>query len=302
MIVIEGLSKRFPGRATFAIEDIDLELRDGELLGLVGLNGAGKTTAIRIAVGLSVPTRGSVIVDGFDLSRDKVRASQYIGWAPELFPFDPLAKALDLLTFYAGFSGLERRSGRAQAHELLARVGLESAENQRIRTFSLGMRRRFAIAAMMMGDPHNLLLDEVLSGLDPKGLSFIRNWILDQKHLNKAILLSSHLLSEIEAMADRVALIHEGHLLCMVTRDDLARAAAPLVRLKIRQIDTEGLRFLQGLGSVREEGDVILLADPTLALPDIVSELVRRGYKIDEARAENQSLEAYFLQAIDAAS
>jgi len=82
----------------------------------------------------------------------------------------------------------------------------------------------------------------------------------------------------------------------------LRRAAAPLIRLKIRQIDTDGLRFLQGLGSVREERDTILLANPTLALPDIVSELVRRGYKIDEARAENQSLEAYFLQAIDADS
>jgi len=302
MITLRDVTKRFPGRSLPAIEDIDLEIRDGELLGLVGLNGAGKTTTIRIAVGLSVPTRGSVIVDGFDLSHDKVRASQYIGWAPELFPFDPLAKALDLLTFYAGFSGLERKFGRAQAHELLARVGLESAESQRIRTFSLGMRRRFAIAAMMMGDPHNLLMDEVLSGLDPRGLNFIRNWILEQKHLNKAILLSSHLLSEIEAMADRVALIHEGYLLRIVTRDDLARAAAPLIRLKIRQIDTDGLRFLQGLGSVREERDTILLANPTLALPDIVSELVRRGYKIDEARAENQSLEAYFLQAIDADS
>ena len=302
MIRLEGVTKRYRGRSAAAIEAIDLEIRDGELLGLVGLNGAGKTTTIRVAAGLAVPTRGSVTVDGFDLSHDKVRASQRIGWAPELFPFDPLAKALDLLSFYAGFSGFERKSARAQAHELLARVGLESAKNQRIRTFSLGMQRRFAIAAMMLGDPHNLLLDEVLSGLDPKGLNFLRNWILEQKHLSRAILLSSHLLSEIEAMADRMALIHEGHLLRIVTRADIARAASPLVRLRIRHFDTDGLRFLQSLGAVREVDDAILLANPARELPDIVSELVRRGYQIDEARSENQSLEAYFLQVIDTAS
>ncbi len=115
MLVVEDLTKRFPGRSKPAIEGIDLEVRDGEVLGLVGLNGAGKTTTIRVAAGVSLPTQGKVLVDGRDIVREKRLASAHIGWVPELFPFEPQARALPLLIYYAGFHGLRGAPARPGA-------------------------------------------------------------------------------------------------------------------------------------------------------------------------------------------
>ncbi len=298
MIVADQLTKRFPGRPTPAVDDIDLEVRDGEILGLVGLNGAGKTTTIRIAAGISLPTSGKVLVDDLDIVREKRAASRHLAWVPELFPFDATARALPLLVYYAGFYGIPRGEARSRARELLARVGLQEEERGRLRHFSQGMRKRFSLASAMLVDPQNLLLDEILNGLDPQGIAFVRSWVLEARRQRKAVLLSSHQLAELEALADRVAFVHRGRLLRTVDRAELARAGTPTLRIVIPNIDAAALAYLATLGDTHAEGPVAWVARPKIESHEVVAELVRRGFHVAECHRETTSLETYFLELI----
>lgn len=302
MIVVEDLTKRFPGRSEPAIEAVDLEVRDGELLGLVGLNGAGKTTTIRIAAGVTRPTRGRVTIDGIDLAHEKRMASQRVGWVPEQFLFDPDARALSLLEYYAGFHGLTGSSARSLCRELLARVGLAEVETGRIRTFSQGMKRRFSLASAMVSDPPNLLLDEIMSGLDPEGMAFVRGWISEIRRQGRAVLLSSHLLAELQTLADRVAFIHQGRILRTVDRSQLTAAGGAVLHISIRNLDDAALQYLTEVGTPRVEGSTVVLTNPRVEPESINSELVKRGYQVLELRVEPTSLETYFLKLIEATS
>ncbi len=301
MILAEELTKIFPGRTSPAVDDIDLEVRDGEILGLVGLNGAGKTTTIRIAAGITLPTSGHVLVDGLDIVREKRTASRHVAWVPELFPFEATARALPLLVYYAGFYGIAASEARPRARELLARVGLEGEERGRIRHFSQGMRKRFSLASAMLVDPQNLLLDEVLNGLDPQGIAFVRGWAIEARRQGKAVLLSSHQLAELETLADRVSFVHQGRLLRTVDRAELARAGTPTLRIVIPNLDPKALDYLGTVGELRTEGTTVSIARPTAATHEVVAELVRRGYQVAECRVETTSLEAYFLELIGTA-
>ncbi len=298
MLVAEGLTKRFPGRATPAIEGIDLEVRDGEILGLVGLNGAGKTTTIRLAAGVSLPTHGRVLIDGRDIVLEKRRASERLGWVPELFPYEANARALPLLRYFAGFHGRTGPAARDSCRELLARVGLAAVENDRLRTFSQGMKKRFSLASAMVADPPNLLLDEILNGLDPEGIAYVRGWISESRRQGKAVLLSSHLLGELQTLADRVAFVHRGHLLRTIDRGALAAAGTVTLRITVANLDAAAIEYLDSVGSTRVEGRTAYVAQPKLGSDAINAELHRRGYRVEELRIESTSLETYFLGLI----
>jgi ABC-2 type transport system ATP-binding protein len=302
VIVIEDLSKWFPRRTAPAIDGIDLELRDGEILGLVGLNGAGKSTTIRIAAGVSFPTSGRILVDGHDIVYDKIRASEGIGWVPELYPFPPEAKARQLLVFLAGFHGLTGRPADRRARELLDLVGLHANEDDHVRTFSQGMRRRFGLASAMLSDPQNLLLDEILNGLDPEGMAFVRNWVAELRKQGKGILLSSHLLTELQALADRIAFIHEGHLIRVIDHQEVARAGTSVLHILLENPDPAVGTYLGSLGVLRSEGKWFRLEKPSFNTSTITAELVRRGYRVAEIWPEDASLEDYFLRLIHASS
>lgn len=301
VLVFDDLTKRFPRRLRPAIEGIDLEVHDGEILGLVGLNGAGKTTTIRVAAGVSLPSSGRVLIDGCDVVREKRRASARVGWVPEGFPYDVNARALTLLEYLAGFHGISGRAGRARCRESLAQVGLSAVERARIRTFSLGMKRRFALASAMVADPPNLLLDEVLNGLDPEGTAFARAWLLSERKAGRALLLSSHHLGELQAIADRIAFVHEGVLLQTIRRSELAHGARTVLRLTVENLDDAALDYLRTVGTPRVEASTIRLEEARIRAADLNAELVRRGYRIAELREEAPSLETYFLDLIGAA-
>ncbi len=301
MIVTEHLTKRFPGRHAPAVDDLPLEVRDGEILGLVGLNGAGKTTTIRMAAGVALPTSGSILVDGVDIVREKRAASHGIAWVPELFPFEPTARALPLLVYFGGFYGLNATDAARRGRELLARIGLADEEKGYLRDFSQGMRKRFSLASAMIVDPRNLLLDEILNGLDPAGIAFVRQWVLESRREKKAVLLSSHQLTELEALADRVAFVHQGRLLRTIDRAELARAGSPEYRIVIRNLDPAALTYLASVGTPRTEGTTVWLSRPTAESHEVTAELVRRGYQVVECRVETTSLEAYFLELIGVA-
>jgi ABC-2 type transport system ATP-binding protein len=302
VLTAEGLTKRFAGQPTPAVNGLDLEVRNGEIVGFVGLNGAGKTTTLRIAAGVALPTKGRVRIDGLDIVREKRRAAQRLGWVPELFPFEPQMRAGALLRYFAGFHGLSGASASARAHELLVQVGLGEFENRPLRTFSQGMKRRFSLTSAMIADPANLLLVEVLNGLDPAGIAFVRSWGIAMRGEGRSVLLSSHILSELETLADRVAIVHRGRILQVITRAQLAEVGGHTLRIVVDRIDEALLQYLAGVGEPVVEGPSIRLNAPNVDSATINAELVQRGYRVSSLSVEGRSLESFFLEIVRGAT
>jgi len=222
-IVISNISKSF-GKVK-ALDKVSFEVRNGEIVGYVGLNGAGKTTTIRVCAGVLPPDEGDVLIDGYSITKDKRRASQNIGWIPEIPLFEKDFKALDYFVYIAGFHGIPANEARRMGREYLERVGLGDALYKKLGQYSQGMRKRFALALSMISDPQNYLFDEVLNGLDPQGIVFFRELVLELKKRNKAVLFSSHILSEVENIADRVVFIHKGRIVANMTMSEIKSKA-----------------------------------------------------------------------------
>jgi ABC-2 type transport system ATP-binding protein len=221
LIVIRNLSKSFRRANNFAVADFSLSIDNGEIVGLIGINGAGKTTIMRLAAGVIAPTSGNISIDGYNVRTEKVKASRSLGWVPETPNFDPSLRPTDLMVYFGGFYGMSGKEARERGNVLLEQVGLGKQKNKRIKAFSQGMKKRFALAVSMLNDPMNYLFDETFNGLDPEGVRTLRHLILDLKLRKRAILFSSHILTEIENIADRVAIIDKGSLIDVISRDQL---------------------------------------------------------------------------------
>jgi len=219
----ENLTKSF-GRRT-AVADVSFEVYAGEVFGFLGPNGAGKTTTIRMLVGLARPDRGRIRIRGFDLSRDFTRAMAHVGSiveSPDLYDYltgrENLEHFARMLTD-APSPGLRSAGGAGAAGripELAKLVSLEERLEDRVATYSLGMRQRLGIAQALLGAPDLLILDEPANGLDPAGIREIRRLVrLLSTERGIAVFVSSHLLAEVEQMCDRVAIIHRGRTLAV---------------------------------------------------------------------------------------
>ncbi len=301
MLEIRNATKTFSQKRGPAINSVSFDVANGEIVGFVGLNGAGKTTTIRIAVGVSLPTSGTVIVDGHDITAEKPEASKTIGWVPEIPNFEPNAKAWPLMRYFAGFYGINSAEAKKRSKDLLATMGLSGFENQKIRTYSQGMKKRFSLAVSLLTDPQNFLFDEVLNGLDPEGIHFFRELMMEQKKKNKAILLSSHILTEIENLADRVVFIHKGRIVKTVNRDDLATAerSAGILRIVLQTVNDDVLAYVKTLGgTVQVQGNSVILSGFQGDSSQVNAEMVRRGFPVQEIRYEKTGLEDYFFRLL----
>ncbi len=218
MIEIKKLTKIYSRNARPAVSAVDMQIKDGEIMGFAGLNGAGKSTTIRISTGIIYPTSGTVLIDGHDIVREKTEASAKVGWVPELPNFEPNAKPLTLMRYYGGFYGMKAEESIRKGRELLEQVSLGESMNEKLRNYSQGMKKRFSLAAAMLNDPQNYFFDETLNGLDPEGIRFMRKLMVDLKAKGKAVLLSSHILNELENVADRIAIIHKGKIVDLIER------------------------------------------------------------------------------------
>src|SRR5713226_5189439 len=301
MLEIRNATKTFSAKQGPAINSVSFNVANGEIVGFVGLNGAGKTTTIRIAVGVSLPTSGTVIVDGHDITAEKPEASKTIGWVPEIPNFEPNAKAWPLMRYFAGFYGINSAEAKKRSKDLLATMGLSGFENQKIRTYSQGMKKRFSLAVSLLTDPQNFLFDEVLNGLDPEGIHFFRELMRGQKRMNKAILLSSHILTEIENIADRIVFIHRGRVIKIVTREELAtyEGEKGVLRIILQTASDDAISYLNTLGgTVQVQGNEIILSDFRGDSSQVNSELVKRGIPVREIKFEKTGLEQYFFDLI----
>ena len=301
MLQITNLGKRYNGSKVPALDNVTIEVRDGEVVGFVGLNGAGKTTTIRISAGVSLPSEGTVSVEGHDIVREKQEASKEIGWVPEYPIFEQNARVMDLMVYFAGFHGIDQSEARRRAEKLLDQAGLKGLEQKKLRTYSQGMKKRFSLANALLHDPKNLLLDEVLNGLDPEGIQFVRSIVADSRERNRAILLSSHILTEVQNLSDRVVFLHKGRVIGTSTREDLlARESnGRTLRMQITNLDEAAFAFLKTLGDAKLEGtETVILSNPSREFSEINTEIVRRGLKVKEYVYERSDLEAYLFQLV----
>ena len=301
MISIEHVSKSYSSKSPLAVDDVSLEIKDGEILGLVGLNGAGKTTTIRMASGIILPTSGKIVVDGFDIVQEKMKASSRVGWIPEFPNFEPNAKPIPLMKYFAGFYDLGDADVENLIKERLDRVGLSSYLNRKLRTYSQGMKKRFSIAESLIGDPQNIFFDETLNGLDPEGVVFVRKLINSLKSEGKAILLSSHILTEVQNIADKVAIISHGTLIKTLSRDEMKSLGKEAIHITIDNPDEKLPELLEPFGKVIVSTGEITITDLSVARPDypeIPASLIGKGYRVRNFTSTGVSLEEYFFSLV----
>jgi ABC-2 type transport system ATP-binding protein len=268
----QGLGKRYG--ATPALSGVDLEVQPGELFGLLGPNGAGKSTLVKIACGLVRPTEGAARVAGEPAGSAAARAT--LGYLAELFRFPGWLRADELLRLHQRLAG--SRGGEAERAELLELVGLADAGTVRIEAMSKGMQQRLGIAQALVGSPRLLMLDEPTSALDPVGRRVVRDLLLELKRRGVAVLLNSHLLSEIERVCDRVAILVAGRIVAQGSPGELAQARGV-------EIDVDG-----GTRTFPDaaRGEV----------PDLVAGLVAAGERVYGVRVLSSTLEDTYLEAV----
>lgn len=221
-----GLSKtyrsRVPRRESFtALTDVSFAMHAGEILAFLGPNGAGKTTGINLLLGFLTPTRGEVRLFGLDPNDRRARAR--LGYLPENYSFYSAFTAPTLLHYFGKLAGIPRPERGRRIDALLQRVGLMDARSRPVGKYSRGMRQRLGIAQALLNNPELLILDEPTSGFDPLGRLMVRDLLLDLKKAGASILLSSHILSEVESICDRVVILNHGRVVREGLLDDVLR-------------------------------------------------------------------------------
>ncbi len=269
---VSGLRKTY-GSVT-ALRGVDLEVGEGELVGLLGPNGAGKSTLVKTACGLVRATAGTVLVVGEPAGSQ--RANAQLGYLAELFRFPDWCRADELLELHQRLAGSDR--GKAERSELLELVGLLDAADRRIGTMSKGMQQRLGIAQALVGSPRLLLLDEPTSALDPAGRRLVRALLERLRDRGVAVLLNSHLLTEVELVCDHVSIIAGGEVVAAGRPQDLSRPGGV-------EVETgAGVRLFPE--ATREDA------------PRIVAELVAAGEPVFGVRVLRSSLEDAYLEAV----
>ncbi len=207
------------GKRTTAVNEISFDVREGECVGFIGANGAGKSTTIKTLMGFTYAAAGQATVCGHPAGAPEGRRT--VGYLPEVALYYPFMRADELLRLYGTLGGMRAAALRTRIPEVLADVGLAGHERELLRSFSKGMQQRLGIAQALIADPALLVLDEVSSGLDPLGRYDLRTLLLALKAKGRTIFFSSHELSEVESLCDRVLLIDRGRLLREVTQEAL---------------------------------------------------------------------------------
>jgi ABC-2 type transport system ATP-binding protein len=269
---VSGLEKTYG--SVRALTGVDIEVGEGELVGLLGPNGAGKSTLVKIACGLVTPTRGSAAVCGAPAG--SIEAHRELGYLAELFRFPDWCTGEELLVLHQKLA--ESEGGAAERAELLELVGLADAGGRRIGTMSKGMQQRLGLAQALIGSPRMLLLDEPTSALDPAGRRTVRALLEELRGRGVSVLLNSHLLSEVELVCDRVAIIARGAVVAAGTPAELSHAGGVEVET------ASGARLFRE--ARREDA------------PRIVRELVAAGEEVFGVRVLTSTLEDAYLEAV----
>ena len=308
-IEVRGLRKTyrpaFGGRAIDALAGIDFTVQPGELFGLLGPNGAGKTTTVKILLGLTHATAGEASLLGLAASDPESR--RRVGYLPEGHRFPGYLTARQTLSVFGRMSGVDHATLKTRIPELLSRVKLADWIDVKVKKFSKGMTQRLGLASALVHDPEVLLLDEPTDGVDPVGRREIRDLLRAEAARGRAVLLNSHLLSEIELTCDRVAVLRKGRVAAIGTVEELTNK-------REEKISSSGYRFVAsplseeliadfralGAGAERVNGHVRLTARDAAHLNQLVDATRARGALLTELTPEKSTLEDVFVDLVRA--
>lgn len=305
VLSVQHLKKRI-GRK-WIIKDVTFDVKPGEIFGFLGPNGAGKTTTIRMLVDLIKPTEGKIKVCGYDVNRDPERALKYVG---------SIVENPEVYTYLTGWENLEHFArmqpgvDNERIQEVVDIVRLDQRIHDKVRTYSLGMRQRLGIAQALLGRPRLLILDEPTNGLDPKGIKELRVFIKQLASEGMAVFVSSHLLSEIQLLCDRVAIISAGRVLAVGGVSELIEDHSKLAIWHVSPLE-QGKKMLldSGIALVSRPADVM---DDTIVaglgpnavvaemhedrIPDLVQQMVQAGIQVEGVQRIQPTLEQLFLK------
>jgi ABC-2 type transport system ATP-binding protein len=308
LIEVRGLTKQY-GEKT-ALDNVSFSI-GGEILGLLGLNGAGKSTTMNILTGYISPTSGTVSIDGHDMQKEPKEAKSVIGYLPEQLAFYNDMRVNEYLDFVSDLKGIKKRDKKAQIDSACEKVGISHIKERLIRNLSKGYRQRVGFAQALLGDPKVLILDEPTVGLDPSQIIEIRS-LIKEMGKNCTVIVSSHILSEIQAMCERVIVLHNGRVIADDTPENLAKAVRSSFRVAAR-IQGEKGAVEEALKAVPDIKSVKQLAQKEPGAYDYIIESGQeRDIRADVFRAlakadlpmlyiysDELSLEDVFLNLID---
>ncbi|MBD7968117.1 ABC transporter ATP-binding protein [Paenibacillus gallinarum] len=311
VLSVKHLKKKI--RRKWIIKDVTFEVHAGEIFGFLGPNGAGKTTTIRMLVDLIKPTEGVVEVCGYPVHQKPEQALRYVG---------SIVENPEMYNYLTGFENLEHFARmlpdvtEERIYEVTKIVGLGQRIHDKVSTYSLGMRQRLGIAQALLGNPKLLILDEPTNGLDPKGIKELRAFIKKLAEEGLAVLVSSHLLSEIQLLCDRVAIINNGEVLTVGKVDELIGDHSNITVWHVTPFD-EGSRWLTNHPRIKRLRDTSMLDDTLIAnlgpnaiiteMPEeLVSQMVKTmviaGVKVEGVQRVHPTLEQLFLRMTEGES
>ncbi len=306
----QGLAKSYrhpwTGKVVPGLEDLNLEVERGEVMGYLGPNGAGKTTTLKLLTGLLKPTRGEAWLLGEPIER--VASRRRLGFLPEQPYFYEYLTGIEYLEMAGQLSGLTGREAHARAGRWLGRLGLGARPRLVLRKYSKGMLQRLGLAAALLHEPELLILDEPMSGLDPFGRRDVRDLILEQRARGTTVLFSSHILPDVEMLCDRVAILMKGRLTRVATVGELVGGSRQQV--EIRCTGVPPLEIAPELRGVVERCDrpyeTAFLLDDDTRLNETLAWLLRSGAQVRAVTPQRATLEELFLatavSAVDGSS
>jgi ABC-2 type transport system ATP-binding protein len=299
VIRAEGLSKIFRvgflARKVRAVENLSFEVRSGEIFGLLGPNGAGKTTAIKMLLGFVTPTRGAAFIG--QAPAGSIEARRNLGYLPENPALYEFLRGDEYLVFAGRLAGLSRADARKQCAALLEKVGLAGRADRPIRRFSKGMVQRLGLAQALIGDPQTVILDEPMSGLDPIGRKDVRDIILGLRDEGRTVLFSTHILTDVEAICDRVGIMVDAQLTDLGSLTDLVAPGARAVELTVESVPADLVARLQQEGARvlhRDRSTVFTFSDEARAR-EALKAAIAAGATVISFIPHRRSLEELFV-------
>jgi ABC-2 type transport system ATP-binding protein len=290
----QDLAKRY-GK-TVALAGLTMSVRRAEVFGFLGPNGAGKTTAVKLLVALATPTAGEGWVLGAPVG--DLRTRKRLGYLPELFRYQGWMKAREVLGLHCELAGLPRADWKAEIDAALDIVGLADRGDDRVEGFSKGMQQRLGLGVALLGRPELVLLDEPTSALDPVGRHDVREIIRQLKSRGTAVFLNSHLLTEVEQVCDRIAVVDHGRVIATGTMAQILGTDGA-VRVRATGLNASSRVALQTYGSLEDEGEWLTFRGMSQdRVPDLVNEIVRQGGRVYAVEPRHETLEDRFLQLL----
>lgn len=312
MIEVKNVTKKY-GNFT-AVDNITFNVKDGEVVGLLGQNGAGKSTTMNMITGFIEPTEGTIIINGYDIMKKSLKAKKQIGYMPENVPLYPELTIKEFVSYMAELKLVGRKERKQEVENAIKETGLEEVKNKLIRNLSRGYKQRVSMAGALVGNPEVLILDEPTVGLDPKQIIEIRNLIknLGKKH---TVILSSHILSEISQICERVVILNKGKIVAIDTPENLEEKTKEqnvlfvtvedkeekMSSLKEKITDIEKLEMIKDNEDGTKQYKIVSKSEKDIRKA-LFDTLPKEGITIFELKKAETSLEDAFIKLVDNAT